>query len=114
MPNRKQTSPAPIILAIGGGLLLLAVAFILASQNAPSAPAPAPSHDEETYPDIPRITIEEAKSALETGAALVVDVRSAEAYAGGHIAGAINIPLAELETRIVELDPNLWIITYCT
>lgn len=45
---------------------------------------------------------------------LFLDVRTAEAFQSGHIPGAINIPLAELESRISELDPNQWIITYCT
>lgn len=116
MKKRKSPhSPIPLFLAIGGGLLLIAAAFLLANQN--SAPAPTPiaaSHEEETYPDIPRVSLDEVKAAIDTGTAIVVDVRSAEAYAGGHIAGAINIPLAELETRLGELDPNQWIITYCT
>jgi rhodanese-related sulfurtransferase len=31
-----------------------------------------------------------------------------------HIPGSLSIPLAEIETRLSELDPNQWIITYCT
>jgi len=30
------------------------------------------------------------------------------------ITGAINIPLAELESRLGDLDKLQWIITYCT
>lgn len=116
MKRRKAPrSPIPLFLAIGGGLLLIAAAFLLANQN--SAPTPTPvaaSHEEETYPDIPRVSLDEVKAAIDAGTAVVVDVRSAEAYAGGHIAGAINIPLAEIESRIAEIDPNQWIITYCT
>lgn len=39
---------------------------------------------------------------------LVLDVRNAEEFAGplGHIAGAINIPLAELDHRRHELEPH--------
>ena len=29
-------------------------------------------------------------------------------------AGALNIPLGDIETRYRELNPNQWIITYCT
>ena len=32
----------------------------------------------------------------------------------GPYPGSINIPLNQLETRLSELDPNDWIITYCT
>ena len=38
--------------------------------------------------------------------ALVLDVRDAASYAAGHILGAKNLPLAELEKRIDELDKH--------
>jgi rhodanese-related sulfurtransferase len=58
--------------------------------------------------------LEESKAAFDSSAAVFLDVRSADTYATGHISGAISIPLAELEARIDELDPDRWIITYCT
>lgn len=115
MSHRKGNPPFPLFLLIGGGLLLVIAAFLFATQTASPAPTPAAaSHEEETYPEIPRVSLDEAKAALDAGTAVVVDVRYAETYAGGHITGAINIPSAELEARIGELDPNQWIITYCT
>lgn len=36
--------------------------------------------------------------------ALVLDVRDAASYAAGHILGARNLPLADLDKRIGELD----------
>lgn len=115
MSRRKGNPPFPLLLLIGGGLLLVIAAFLFATQTASPAPTPAAaSHEEETYPEIPRISLDEAKAALDAGTAVIVDVRSAEAYAGGHIAGAVNIPLAELESRLGELDKAQWIIPYCT
>ena len=76
--------------------------------------APATSHEEETYPEISRVSLDDAKTALDGGTAIIVDVRSAEAYQASHIAGAVNIPFAEFETRLGELDKTQWIITYCT
>lgn len=35
----------------------------------------------------------------------LIDVRDAEDYAAGHVEGAVNIPLAELEARLAEI-PN--------
>jgi len=69
-----------------------------------------------TEDDVPRVTLEEAKAALENGEAVIVDVRSAEFYSQEHIAGAISIPLAEIDPSPVNipLDKNIWIITYCT
>jgi 3-mercaptopyruvate sulfurtransferase SseA len=69
-----------------------------------------------TEADVPRVGIEEAKLAFDNGEAVIVDVRSAEAYAAGHAAGAISIPLDQFENNIdnVSLDKDQWIITYCT
>ncbi len=115
MKKRKPNkSPMPVYFAIGGGLLLIVAAILFANQNPPASPTPAISHEEETYPEILRVSLDDTKAALEAGTAVIVDVRSAEAYQGGHIAGAINIPLGELDTRLGELDKTQWIITYCT
>ncbi|MCF7817611.1 MAG: rhodanese-like domain-containing protein [Kiritimatiellales bacterium] len=53
--------------------------------------------------------------ALIKDGALVVDVRTAEEFAGGHIAGAINIPyqLAARELASREKDLAKPIIVYC-
>lgn len=69
-----------------------------------------------TEADVPRTSAEEAKAAFESGEAIIVDVRSVEAYAEVHIAGAISIPLGEFENNItnIPLDKDQWIITYCT
>ncbi len=65
---------------------------------------------------VSRITVEEAKVALDSAGAVIVDVRSADAYAASHVEGAINIPLGYFETDIanVPLEKDQWIITYCT
>ena len=70
----------------------------------------------QTEDEVPRVTVEEAKSAFESSKAIIVDVRSAESYAAGHAAGAISIPLTEFENNIgnLSLDKDQWIITYCT
>jgi hypothetical protein len=66
--------------------------------------------------EVPRISLEEAKSALENGTALLVDVRGSTEFDSSHIAGAVSVPLVEIERNITELalDKNQWIITYCT
>ena len=114
MSPRKKNNSIPLLILLSGGLLLIIAALMLANQNPPAAPTTEISSEEEIYPEIQRISIDETKAALDSGSALVVDVRSAEAYQGSHISGAINIPLEELESRLGELDQAKWIITYCT
>ena len=47
------------------------------------------------------------------GLVTVLDVRPSDEYALGHLPGAINIPLAELEARLGEIDPAQEIVAYC-
>ncbi|CAG0985554.1 thiosulfate sulfurtransferase [Anaerolineales bacterium] len=89
-------------------VIVLLVFLSACASQAPQIP--------QTEDAVPRVTVEEAKSAFEDGKAIIVDVRSAESYAAGHAAGAISIPLAEFENNIdsLPLDKDQWIITYCT
>lgn len=56
----------------------------------------------------------EAWEKIKAGA-LVVDVRTAEEYSGGHIDGALNIPHDKILDRISELGPDKGrsIVLYC-
>jgi len=65
-------------------------------------------------PSVWRVRVKDAWQADQQGDAVFVDTRDAESFARMHIPGAVNIPLAEMATRYQELDPNQWIITYCT
>ncbi len=53
--------------------------------------------------------LERARAGLVT----VLDVRPADEYAAGHIPGATNIPLSELEQRLGDLTKDREIIAYC-
>jgi rhodanese-related sulfurtransferase/predicted transcriptional regulator len=50
---------------------------------------------------------------LHDGATTLLDVRPEDEYALGHLPGALNIPLAELERRLAELPPDHLIVAYC-
>jgi len=43
----------------------------------------------------------------------ILDCRTKEEYARGHIEGAIHMPLDELRSRYQELDPDKKVVTYC-
>lgn len=47
------------------------------------------------------------------GLVTVLDVRPPEEYAEGHIPGAINVPLNQIELHLGELDPQQEIVAYC-
>jgi 3-mercaptopyruvate sulfurtransferase SseA len=114
--RKKKSNPVPVILMALGGLLLVGALIALALQPRPGvAPtAQVADHEEETYPEIQRVTLEEAKTALDEGKAVFLDVRGPAAFEAGRIPGSLLIPVNEMETRWNELDPEDWIITYCT
>jgi hypothetical protein len=120
-------------LIIGGFVLIVAAVLFLTqnqpgqpvqptpfppSQNIASSPTPLPpvsgASGADTHPEIPRVALEKAKAAFDSKSAVFVDVRSTSDYASGHIPGSLSIPLADIPTRLNELRPNQWIITYCT
>lgn len=43
----------------------------------------------------------------------LLDVRSPEEFAQGHLPGAINIPVEELELRLAELPSEQELVAYC-
>ncbi len=45
--------------------------------------------------------------------AQLVDVLPAEEYAAEHLAGAINIPLKDLDAETAGLDRNRPVVVYC-
>jgi rhodanese-related sulfurtransferase/DNA-binding transcriptional ArsR family regulator len=55
----------------------------------------------------------ELMSRLRDGVVTVLDVRPQDEFALGHLPGAINVPLAELERRLSMLDPGQEIVAYC-
>ncbi len=62
----------------------------------------------------PNITVAELKNRLEHGEPIqLVDVRGADEYAVGHIPGAINMPLAEAESRVDDLARRSPVVLVC-
>jgi hypothetical protein len=98
------------------GLLQLAP-----TANAPSAVAPATgggqpaaSGPTPSIADVRRISVGELHGRLQRpNPPLVWDIRSAEAYAQGHIPGARLVQFSELPTLIQGLDRKQAIVTLC-
>jgi 3-mercaptopyruvate sulfurtransferase SseA len=114
MSNRKIYFPLALFI-----LTALACNAITPQSQPTSAPAriqPTQAQLPQTENDVPRVSVVDAKSALDSGEAVIVDVRGAEFFAQGHIAGAVNMPLKNIEINPagVNLNKDQWIITYCT
>jgi rhodanese-related sulfurtransferase len=60
--------------------------------------------------DVPEITVEELADRLATGR--LIDVRERDEFGGGHVPGAENVPLSELDGAIASFrrDETVFII----
>lgn len=50
---------------------------------------------------------------ISTGLVTLLDVRPGDEFAQGHLPGALNIPLSQLESRLGELAADREIVAYC-
>jgi cytoskeletal protein RodZ len=109
-PKRSNSIPLPMILIAVGVLMVVGVlAWQVVSANTAASQGRVIPLEE-----IDRVSLTSSKAALDNQSAVFLDVRDAASFSNGHIPGAVNIPLGQLETRVNELDPKQWIITYCT
>src|SRR5262249_21731354 len=59
------------------------------------------------------VTSSELVERLRDGTVTLLDVRPEDEFAQGHLPGALNIPLVELEQRLAELSPEQEVVAYC-
>jgi rhodanese-related sulfurtransferase len=75
-------------------------------------PATGQEADESS---VPRISAADLKRAADAGQVLIVDVRDPRSYADGHIPGAINVTLVDIQTQAATLKAaKKPIVTYCS
>ncbi len=99
-------------------VILLGLPFLIVGAELapppPQAQTQTPSAGDELA-SAPRISQADFKKAVDAGTLLVIDVRDAQAYANGHVPGAISIPLDQLASHVQELKGEKRpIVTYCS
>src|SRR5438034_1852622 len=90
-------------------LLLFPIAAFCADPVKPAAP-------EKPVPAAPKkITADEAEKIIKEKKVIVLDVRTPQEFAAGHIAGStnLNIRSPDFEKRIHELDKNQAYLVHC-
>lgn len=60
------------------------------------------------------ISVADLKKAIETGSAVIIDGRTPEEFAAGHLKGAINIPADEAVKHVDKLPKDKQLISYCS
>lgn len=94
-------------------LALLAIApFTLTACASDTAGTTAPSADSSAQVRV--VAPAEATSLIDAGA-VVIDVRTPEEFAAGHLQGAENIDVqaADFHERVGKLDPDATYVLYC-
>jgi len=90
-----------LLLAIGVVLTVAASAYWLMM----------PREQDEDYGDV---SVERARELIQKRPSLMIlDVRTDAEFRDGHIEGAMNIPVGELEGRLGELDRDDEMLVYC-
>lgn len=82
-------------------LPLLAVAGLLLMSCAPKSSAAYPT-----------VSVQDLKTALDSGAYLL-DVRTPQEFAEGHVASAVNLPLDQVEARSGEVPADKPVYVIC-
>ncbi len=59
------------------------------------------------------VSIADFEKAMESGTAVIVDVRTPTEHAAGHFREAVNIPVDEIAGRCTELSKEKTILTHC-
>ncbi|HTH51925.1 MAG TPA: rhodanese-like domain-containing protein [Pyrinomonadaceae bacterium] len=92
--------------------ILIAALAALACQT-PTADLQYVKYNSEA--DVPRMNIQDAKAAVDSGAAVIVDSRPADAYKQEHIKDSINLALGVgAEEKFSTLPKGKKIIVYCS
>jgi rhodanese-related sulfurtransferase/DNA-binding transcriptional ArsR family regulator len=63
--------------------------------------------------DMEPVSREELAARMSAGLVTVIDVRPPDEFALGHLPGAINVPLGQLEERLSHIAPDREVVAYC-
>jgi phage shock protein E len=101
-------------------LLLIALAALAGPAAIAADPAPATSSSGKAAAAAPAAAVQPmSQEALLQHQAqhpdhlFLLDVRTPQEYAEGHIAGAVNVPYDQLATRLAEVPKDKDVVLYC-
>ena len=84
--------------------MILLSLFLACQEQTPAQVETSPS---QSSPQSRDIDVEEFYTRVQKGVPLIIDVRTPQEYAQGHIPKAKNIPLSTLEQQLPSLQPNI-------
>ncbi|MEA2573411.1 MAG: hypothetical protein QOH93_709 [Chloroflexia bacterium] len=63
--------------------------------------------------DVPRLSVQEVRALHEANNVTIIDVMTPDHYTKSHVAGAINIPQADIISRASEIPKTGNVVLYC-
>jgi rhodanese-related sulfurtransferase len=111
-----QARRALAALLVGGALWLAFTALAVADEpaataaKAPAAPAAAPATFVATPISQEALLERQSKHPKHL---FVLDVRTPQEYAEGHVPGAVNVPHDQLASRLAEVPKDKDVVLYC-
>lgn len=117
--TKRSSGPWLAIAIVVALVAVVAIALALNSNSQETANVPAAiptvaAAQDVPYPNVARVSPENAHMSAMSGEAVIVDVRGQEFYDAGHARGAISLPLDQLPARFSELPQDQAVLFYCT
>ena len=108
--------------AASASAFALALSFVcapaLAAEQPPPAPTTRPTPATKPASTVKRVEVEEFDKARQAANAVVVDVRSPEEFAAGHVPGAVNVPVSgkeseEFDKKVMAVATDKTVLVHC-
>lgn len=125
-PSQRTPAPAQKTNPLSPRILILIAMFVALSGiglfiafNRPPADTPTISAnatsagDVQAQPAVQLLSPDAYNTAFIDADHILIDVRTPEEFASGHINGAVNIPLDQISSRVSELPQDKPIVLYC-
>jgi len=100
-------------LLISVALIVVVVVGVALALNSMNSAAPTPANAGPNRAIVQNITPQQYQADFTSREHLLIDVRTREEFAGGHIAGAVNIPVEEIGSRLSEIPADETVVLYC-
>ncbi|MFP4147554.1 MAG: ArsR/SmtB family transcription factor [Halorhodospira sp.] len=110
---RKEGKYVYYTLADDQVLTLIAALRSVAERNVAEVRRLTEQYFEGDGNNLKTLSSQELLEQLRAGTVTLLDVRPQEEYEHGHLPGAINIPVEELEARLQELPEGQQVVAYC-